>query len=210
MSNTIRFAIVYVLFAATALIIQLHTDLQVPVNRSFSEFPQQLKSWQIAKRTQFSADVLNKLKPTDYLYHEYADGDGKAVSLYIGYHGGGKGGGEIHSPKHCLPGSGWNEVSTKSARLTTPGGVINLVQAVYQKGDSKELFLYWFQVRDRSISNEYALKLAEIVNSALYRRRDAAFIRVSVPFDSNPAQAVARGEQFIRDFEPQFKEFLPR
>jgi hypothetical protein len=65
-------------------------------------------------------------------------------------------------------------------------------------------------VRDRSISDEYSLKMAEIVNSVLYRRRDESFIRVSVPVDTDVEQATARGEKFIRDFEPLFREFLPR
>ena len=121
-----------------------------------------------------------------------------------------RGGGEIHSPKHCLPGSGWFEVSSRRGELSTPGGTINLVRATFQKGDTKELFLYWFQVRDRTISDEFSLKAAEILNSALYRRRDASFIRVSVPVDTDIDQAVTRGEQFIRDFEPLFREFLPR
>jgi EpsI family protein len=210
MNNMMRFIIVYVLFAAAALVISFHRDSVVPTNRPFSEFPKQVQSWQISNQTEFSANILSVLKPTDYLYHQYKDSSGKTVSLYVGYHGGGKGGGEIHSPKHCLPGSGWYEVSTRSGVLTTPGGSINLVRAVYQKGDSKELFLYWFQVRDRSVSNEYYLKLAQITNSALYRRRDATFIRVSVPVDTDVEQATARGEQFIRDFEPLFREFLPR
>lgn len=210
MNSMMRFIIVYVLFGAAALVISFHRDSVVPTNRPFAEFPRQVKSWQVSSRSEFSADVLGVLKPTDYLYSQYKDSDGKMVSLYVGYHGGGKGGGEIHSPKHCLPGSGWYEVSTRSGVLATPNGSINLVRALYQKGDSKELFLYWFQVRDRSVSNEYFLKLAQIANSALYRRRDASFIRISVPVESNIEQATARGEQFIRDFEPLFREFLPR
>jgi EpsI family protein len=91
-----------------------------------------------------------------------------------------------------------------------PDGTINLVRAVYQMGENRELFIYWFQVRDRSISSEYTLKLAEIVNSVLYRRRDASFIRISVPVETDIDQAVARGEQFIRDFEPVFKGYLPQ
>jgi EpsI family protein len=109
-----------------------------------------------------------------------------------------------------LPGSGWYEVSSRRGEVQVPGGTINLVRAVYQKGESKELFLYWFQVRDRSISEEYSLKMAEIVNSAFHRRRDASFIRVSVPVDSGIDQATARCERFIRDFEPVIREFLPR
>lgn len=205
-----RVSIVYVLFIAAALVMTFHRDTVVPVNRPFSEFPLQVQAWQRTSKTEFSANILSVLKPTDYLYNQYKDADGKTVSLYIGYHGGGKDSGGIHSPKHCLPGSGWYEVSTRQGTLATPGGTINLVRAVYQKGESKELFLYWFQVREHSLSDEYALKMSEIVNSALYRRRDASFIRVSVPVEGDIDQAMALGEQFIRDFTPSFKEFLPR
>lgn len=210
MNSHMRFIIVYLLFAAAGLVITFHRDANVPMNRPFSEFPTQIKSWQLVKRSEFSADVLNVLKATDYLSSQYKDGAGKTVNLYIGYHSGGKDSGGIHSPKHCLPGSGWYEASNRRGTLKTPAGDINLVRAVYQKGDSKELFIYWFQVRDRSISDEYSLKLAEILNSALFRRRDASFIRVSVPVESELDQAIANGEQFIRDFEPQFRDFLPR
>jgi EpsI family protein len=205
-----RFTVVYVLFAIAALTIIFHSDMEVPINRPFSEFPEQVKSWHMSKRSEFSDNVLNILKPTDYLYRQYRDTGGKTVSLYIGYHSGGKNSGGIHSPKHCLPGSGWYEASSRRGVLVIPGGSLNLVSAVYQKGDSRELFLYWFQVRDRSLSDEYSLKLAEIINSALFRRRDETFIRISLPVESGLDQATAEGEQFIRDFEPIFREYLPR
>jgi EpsI family protein len=205
-----RFLIVYALLAATALVIMFHRDSVVPINRTFSEFPRQVKSWQMTSQEEFSDDIIKVLKPTDYLSRKYRDASGNTVSLYIGYHGGGKDGGEIHSPKQCLPGGGWMEMSSKRGSLVSPDGPINLVRAVYQKGDNRELFLYWFQVRDRSISEEFSLKLAEIVNSMLHRRRDASFIRVSVPVGSDVAQATALGDQFIRDVEPLFKEYLPR
>jgi EpsI family protein len=211
MSNiNLRFLVVYALFVAATLVITFHKDIEVPTNRPFSEFPEKVQSWQLTKREEFSADVIKVLKPTDYLSRVYKNSAGKTVGLYVGYHGGGKNGGEIHSPKQCLPGSGWHEVVTHQEKLGISGGTINLVRAVYQKGDSKELFIYWFQVRDRSISDEYSLKIAEIVNSVLYRRRDASFIRVSVTIESDIDQAVAIGEQFIRDFEPAFRDYLPR
>jgi EpsI family protein len=164
----------------------------------------------MSKRNEFSENILNVLKPTDYLYREYKDAGGKTVGLYVGYHSGGKESGGIHSPKHCLPGSGWYEMSSRRGVLKIPGGTINLVRAIYQKGESRELFIYWFQVRDHSISDEYSLKMAEIMNSVLYRRRDESFIRVSVPIGLDIGQATDIGEQFIRDFEPVFREYLPR
>jgi EpsI family protein len=204
-----KFIIVYILFAMTAMVITFHKDVAVATNRPFSEFPQNVLSWQMVNQNEFSAEILKVLKPTDYLYRQYKDTDGKVLSLYIGYHDGGSGGGEIHSPKNCLPGSGWFEASSQRGVLSTSHGTINLVRAVYQKGDSKELFLYWFQVRDRSISDEYSLKVAEITNSVMSGRRDASFIRISLPIESSYDQALAKGEQFIRDIEPAFRAFLP-
>lgn len=160
-------------------------------------------------QSRFDEEVLNVLKPTDYLSRRYEGKEGAGIGLYIGYHDGGPGSGEIHSPKHCLPGSGWQQLSTSPIFLSEPQCRINLVKAVYQKGDSKELLFYWFQVHEMTLSNEYALKLAEVVNALLYGRRDAAFIRVTVPFETDEDQAVRRGIGFIRDIYPLIRSFLP-
>jgi exosortase D (VPLPA-CTERM-specific) len=200
---------IYLLMLAVALYLNLHQDLLVPMNTSFSTFPSAVSSWNMTGESFLTDSVQKVLKATDTLSRQYASADGKKVSLYIGYHGGGKESGEIHSPKQCLPGSGWYEVSSEKSKLELNGEQLNLVRAVYQKGDSKELFLYWFQVRATSLNDEYSLKLAEIINSLLYRRRDASFIRISVPFETDQQGAVATGNRFIRDFYPSIRKFLP-
>lgn len=204
-----RFIIVYCLLAIVGLYINLHADVTVPTNKPFSEFPVQTGQWRMTGQSEFSESVLNVLKPTDYIARQYAGSDASKVGLYIGYHGGGKDSGGIHSPKHCLPGSGWYEVSTRRDVLTVGNEKINLVRAVYQKGESREMFLYWFQVRDHSLSDEYSLKAAEIANSFFHRRRDSTFVRISVPFEADEARARAIGEQFIRDLQPVIRSFLP-
>lgn len=209
MKNNSRFIVVYILLGITALYLFTHSDTTVPMNKPFSEFPLRVADWQMTSQHEFSDDVLNALKPADYLSREYVGPDGQRVSLYLGYHSGGKDSGPIHSPKHCLPGSGWYEVSSQKSSADTGGQKINLARAVYQKGESKALFLYWFQVRDKSLNDEYRLKLAEIMNSVTSRRRDSTFIRVSVPFETNQEKAEALGRQFIRDFQPEIKKFLP-
>jgi exosortase D (VPLPA-CTERM-specific) len=201
---------VCLLLIAAALFLNLHSDTAVPTKRPFSEFPQQVAGWKMIDQAQFSANVLSVLKPTDYISRLYQGADGARVNLYVGYHNGGKGTGGIHSPKHCLPGSGWLELSTKESVLATPSGSRNIVRAVYQKGGDKEMFLYWFQMMDSSITDEYSLKLAEIKNSLLHHRRDQTFIRISLPFQQDEARAAAIGEAFIRDFDATFSEFLPR
>lgn len=208
--NTLgRFITVYILFSLAALYLYLHADISVPVNRPLEEFPRSTAGWEMTSQFEFSAGVLDVLKAADYLSRQYTNVAGTKVSLYLGYHSGGKNSGGIHSPKHCLPGSGWFEVSTKQGILTINDQQLKVVRAVYQKGEQKELYLYWFQMMGKSISDEYSLKLAEIVNSMLYRRRDSAFIRISVPFDQDEAGAVRASEQFARDFYPALNSFLP-
>jgi EpsI family protein len=87
---------------------------------------------------------------------------------------------------------------------------VRLVEAVYQNGGERELFLYWFQVKGATLTSEYALKLAEITNSILHNRRDSAFVRISVPYREGDVGALAVGERFVRDFYPHIKAVLPR
>ncbi len=201
--------IILIMFTTVGLYMNLHQDLHVPIKKSFELFPTTISGWRVVGESYLSANVQKVLKATDILLRQYANSDGKQVNLYIGYHGGGKGTGGIHSPKHCLPGSGWYEISTRKTEMELAGKKINIVQSVYQKGYDKEVFIYWFQAGNKTINDEYSLKLAEITNSVLYRRRDTAFIRISVPFETDQQAAIAIGERFLRDIYPTIQGFLP-
>ena len=203
------FITILIMFTAVGLYVNLHQDLQVPVRKSFDQFPTTVSGWRMVAEYSMSDSIQKVLKATDTISRQYVDTDGKSVSLYIGYHGGGKGSGAIHSPKNCLPGSGWFEISTKKSELVLSGETIHLVHSAYQKGSSKEMFVYWFQARNKTLNDEYSLKLAEITNSVLYRRRDTAFIRISVPFETDQQAAIALGERFVKDFYPTIRGFLP-
>lgn len=99
MIKNTRFIIAYLLITVTGLYINLHSDITVPMNKSFSEFPLDYKGWQMVSETKFDEDVLNKLKPSDYILRKYIGSERLPVYLYIGYHSGGKDSGEIHSRK---------------------------------------------------------------------------------------------------------------
>lgn len=210
MKGNYRIWVVYALLLATVGFIHLHHDITVPVNRPLQEIPAHLQNWRMVSQWHFDDSILQVLKPTDYLYRQYVDQKGNRVSFYLGYHGGGKDSGPVHSPKHCLPGEGWYEISENTLRIPVGAKGVSLVKAVYQRGEDKELFLYWFQVMGKCLTNEYSLKLADIINSVVHGRRDAAFIRISIPFDGDEAKALAAGRRFVRDFYPVIEGFLPQ
>lgn len=205
-----RYIVVYILLAVSGLYIYLHADSPVPINRPFSEFPHASQDWKLISQSTFSAEVLEILKPTDYMARRYMNSKGDRVELYVGYHSGGKGSGQIHSPKQCLPGSGWSNLSEERSTIEVGGRSINLVKAVYQRGESKDLFIYWYEVKGRSYSDEYSLKLAEIANSMFNGGRDSSFIRISVPFEADAEAAFSTGQKFVKDFYPLIAGYLPQ
>jgi EpsI family protein len=205
-----RFYLLFVLLGLAALYVYTRSEAAVPVNKSLDLFPQKAGDWTMTGQARFDERVLAVLLPTDYLSRSYVDSRGNKLSLYIGFHDGGPNSGPIHSPKQCLPGGGWNHLSAEVRNLAVKGETISYVGAIYQKDIEKQLFLYWFQVRDQILTNEYALKLAMAKNSFLSNRRDSAFIRLSVMATDGEEPAIEIGEQFIRDFYPAIREALPR
>lgn len=209
MKISFRYLIVYLLLGLTAIFIYTHETIAVPVNQPLVDIPENFGDWSMSAQSYFNPQMLAVLQPTDYLYRVYQDSAGNQVTFYLGYHAGGPESGPIHSPKHCLPGSGWFEISEEKRNLSFENGELPLVQAIYQNDDQKEMFFYYFQVKGRVLTDEYSLKLAEIINSILYNRRDSAFVRISVPFTEDRAEAAQIGERFAAMIYPHILSVLP-
>ena len=208
MNSWSRFVAVYCLFILTAVYIGFHRETPAPLASPLSLFPSELGSWHMVHQETFSPAMLSVLRPSDYLSRSYQNQSGKTVQLYIGYHDGGQGSGPIHSPKNCLPGSGWLEVYSRPLEFDFNGKRIRLTQAVYRQGDRQELFVYWFMVRSNILSNEIGLKLAEIANSVRYGQRGASFVRLSLGAASNPTESLSTLEDFLRQAYPTILGYM--
>lgn len=182
----------------------------VPMSRPFAQFPATVGGWRMTNEEVLTPEVLRLLRPTDYLVRSYVGPGGTPVSLYVGYHDGSRDSGEIHSPKHCLPGSGWDVQSSRILRVTVDGHELNIVHAVYQRGGRKTLFLYWYQVMDRAVTSEVGLKAAEVLNAMLHGRKDAAFVRIVLPNYEEGNGVEEQGLAFLRTVYPLVMEFLPK
>lgn len=207
--KTWRFIVLYLLIGCAALYVFTRSEASVPVNKPLQQFPQKSGDWFMTGEARFDERVLAVLLPTDYLSRNYENSRGERVSLYIGYHDGGPNSGPIHSPKQCLPGSGWNRLDDDVRQLQVSGQRVSYVNSLYQKDTEQQLFLYWFQVRNQFLTNEYALKFSMAKNSFLSNRRESSFIRLSVLVSEGEDEARKIGENFIAAFLPAIQESLP-
>jgi hypothetical protein len=74
------------------------------------------------------ADFLEVLRARDVLYRIYTAKNGEPVWVFLGYFDRQKEGSQVHSPRHCYPGSGWNiESEPRWAAPWGSGEVASLV-----------------------------------------------------------------------------------
>lgn len=204
----LRFLAVSVLFLGATAYISLHKETAQPLSRPLEQFPSQIGEWRTVRQDSFSHAVLSVLRPSDYLSRSYQGPDGQNVTLYIGYHDGAQGSGPIHSPRNCLPGNGWFEISSRQEEMNVGGERVHLTQTVYRQGERQELFLYWYMVQGRTFSSEVGLKLAEIANSVRTGHRGASFVRLSLPSDDDPTAAAQAARSFLAQVFPVIHSFM--
>jgi EpsI family protein len=73
---------------------------------NLQHFPKQLQNW-VAEEYALDDRVERVLRTDQTLWRYYTDTNGKRVELFVAYYRDQKFGAQVHSPQHCLPGSGW-------------------------------------------------------------------------------------------------------
>jgi len=204
-----RLLIVCVLLIAAGAYVNMVKPQPVLLEKPLIQFPMVVGKWSMIRKDTFSQAILDVLRPTDYLSRNYTDPEGNEVSLYIGYHGGRPGDGGIHSPRNCLPGAGWFLDSTDIIKVKAGDHDIDIVNTVMSKSETTISFYYWFQVRGHVLNDEYSLKLAEIWNTFSAQRKDASFVRISMPIKKGSEGRTEALDSFVNDFYPSIYQALP-
>jgi EpsI family protein len=185
---------------------------ETSLRKSFADFPLHVDRWS-GKELGFEAKVLQVLKVDDYMMRQYSNEQELPLSLYVGYYKSMRQGATYHSPKNCLPGSGWYFVKTGKIPLHTEynnGEEVYINRFIIQKGLDKQLVLYWYQDRGRIITSEYWAKIYMVFDAITRHRTDGAFVRITVPFlQDEEERALAQGKLFAEKIFPILHEHLP-
>jgi EpsI family protein len=149
----------------------------------------------------------------DYINYIYAAPDGKTIDLYVAFYQAVGISGGYHSPKNCLPGSGWGIEQVQS--FTLPTGIegrntSTVSEMVVRKQKTSQIVLYWYQNRGRIIGSEYMEKVFLVVDGLLKGRRDGAFVRLISHVDDKDIPAT---EAVLKKFSvlamKELENFLP-
>jgi len=180
-----------------------------------SLFPATMGPWTLTQEGVIEKEELNILKADDTLMRWYGSPEGPA-SLFIAFFRTQRTGQSPHSPKNCLPGSGWQP--SESSRIDVPVSLgdgqaesIHVNRYVVSKGDDQSVVLYWYQSQGRVIADEFAAKFYLISDSIRKHRSDTALVRVVVPVTGGRMDAASKAAtDFVQAMYPVVRNYLPR
>jgi EpsI family protein len=188
-----------VLLVTVSLRTWLAATPAVPLREPLANFPDQMAEWGLVQEDKIDDETLSILKADDYIERTYQNSAGQSAGLFIAYYRNQHAGETMHSPEHCLPGSGWLPVQHDQISLGTDaaGRPMLVNRYVVEKDGERALVLYWYQENGRIIASEYWGKIYMIWDTIRTGRRDGAIVRITVPVpangDSGQALPGARG-----------------
>jgi len=185
-----------------------HGEAIVP-RQPLHDLPFALGAWTGEERP-LEERVVQVASVSDYANRIYFQPAVIPVQLYVGYYASQRSGDTIHSPKNCLPGSGWDPIQSGYATIAVPFGrniVVN--EYVIQQDQNKQLVFYWYQGRGRVIASEYAGKFWMVADAISRNRTDGALVRVITPKNDGEDKARARLVSFTQTLFPSVDKLIP-
>lgn len=206
-------AVTLLLLAQAAVLYSSVRPEAIPPGRDLSTLPLKLGTWTFTQEGTVDQDSKDLLKADDLLLRFYRnDATGRSATLFVAAFRSQRNGKSPHSPKNCLPGSGWTQLSSDFYAIDVGGPAPIVVNRyIIQHGDEHDLALYWYQSRDRIVASEYSAKFWVMADAIRLNRTDTALVRVILPIangDSN--EATREGTNFIRSFFEPLSEVLPK
>jgi len=208
-----RFAAAAALLLFAAIFLQARQRTESFPNRApLDSYPHQLANW-TGVDVPLDSDTLKVLGPGDFLLRSYANDQDSPLDLFIAYFPSQRAGDTIHSPQHCLPGSGWVPIENHSIKLAMPDHVpFPANRYVIRKGEDRRIVLYWYWAHDRGIASEYWAKFYLVADSLRMNRSDGALVRItSEMFPGESAEAAQqRLMPFTNSVLPLLNTYIPR
>jgi EpsI family protein len=186
---------------------------QAPAVGPLSLLPKEVPGWNMYREGSVEPEVQDILKADDLLTRDYVnESKTAAANLFIAFFKTQREGQAPHSPKNCLPGSGFEPIESYPITIQLPGRseTATINRYLTARGEEKSVTLYWYQSHGRIIAGEFAAKLWLIADSVRYHRSDTALVRIVVPVAGDNADVASRtAVEFAKAIFPAVNTQLP-
>jgi EpsI family protein len=181
---------------------------EVPLTKPLDTLPLAFSQWR-GVDAPFDSSVMKSVGVDDYLSRVYRGEDGVPIGIYVGYYRSQRTSERLHSPQNCLPGTGWQPLSTGYVQLKNPdGSTVRVNRYIIQKGIDRQIVLYWYESHGRTIANEYEARIDLVIDAMHLNRTDAALVRINTPVSTENADV--RAVEFGTAIREQLARIIPR
>ena len=172
--------------------------------------PLALGAWRgVGPDQRLDADTIAVLRPSAYLLRTYLHPGGESCAVFVAFFALQQEGQIIHSPRHCLPGSGWQISSREVVEVPGPDGPWRVNHLIMARNLDKLSVLYWYQGRGRVESDEYVDRARLVLDGLLHNRSDGALVRLTMPTPRGVPEALKMQKQLASRLIPALWKLLP-
>lgn len=196
-------AVVAITFGLTMLIKYYRPPTAGDV--SFDDFPLEIGGWRAYPET-VSNEVLQILNPQAIFAANYVNADGVKIHLLFDFFSSEATFGGPHSPRNCLPGSGWKIEKTVTRPIDLSDREFDAGRFILRFEQSSDVMDFWYVTHLGETANDYTFKMYELISALTFKPRDIAFIRFVA--DNDP-ESLAALDQFQKLMVPEIYKQLP-
>ena len=184
-----------------------------PDRALFVDFPMHIEGW-TGTSMSLEQQYIDALRFDDYALVEYRHEGSQPVTFYSAYYRSQRKGQSAHSPQSCLPGGGWEISSLKNFDFAPMSGMAHQLhanRAVIEKGNQKQIVLYWFKQRERILTSEYLVKFYLFWDALLRARTDGALVRIASLVGPGETEEIVdqRMRQFVSAIQLELNRYVP-
>lgn len=195
-----------IVMLAGAVIAANVSDRRIPEKLAvpLGSIDSQIAGWTAAGDQALPKPTLHALNATSYLARKYQKRD-QQLDLFVAYYAQQRAGESMHSPKHCLPGAGWEIWQLGSAAIVVNGKTVEVNKYSIENSGIRNIMFYWYQSKGRIVASEYLGKVLLARDTFLTGRTGGSIVRVML---SDTPAAAQEGVEFSARIIPEVARCL--
>ncbi len=185
----------------------------LPPAPNLASFPTAIGDWQLVREDLLSEGMARTLGADARITSTYLDRrTGLYADLLVAWFQSQRGGDrQPHSPKVCLPATGWAPREAGDLTLGFPSGSITVNRLLMAGNNQQAAVTYWYQTPRRVVAGEWAAKFWLAADALRDQRSDTALVRIFVwTGKGGNTEAMDAAVRFTKSVYPLLRDQLPR
>jgi EpsI family protein len=172
---------------------------QATGSTNIKEFPLEKGGW-VGQHDDLIPQIVEMLNPTEIFSATYTNRKGTEIHLFFDYFARQSSLGGPHSPRNCMPGSGWIIYNEGKNEIRINGRNISTGRFDLRLGQSKKVMDFWYITRYGETASDYVFKLYTMISSLTFRPNDIVFVRVLAEGDEEDLEDLKEFEElFVKE-----------